>query len=89
VTVKIEPNDTLARVYPVEVPKPQPEQDRDQQVQPIEESAKSELQPDGAELRFTTDRETRRPVIRVVDRETEDVIEQIPRESWRPWPPSR
>lgn len=33
-----------------------------------------------SELRFSLDRETHRPVIRIVDRETKEVIRQVPPE---------
>jgi flagellar protein FlaG len=40
----------------------------------------AELFGSRSELRFVVDRETQRPVIRLVDRETRDVIRQIPPE---------
>lgn len=40
----------------------------------------AELFGSNSELRFVVDRETQRPVIRLVDRETRDVIRQIPPE---------
>jgi len=40
----------------------------------------AELFGSSSELRFALDRHTQRPVIRLVDRETRDVIRQIPPE---------
>ncbi|MGE5569276.1 MAG: flagellar protein FlaG [Rhodospirillales bacterium] len=40
----------------------------------------SELFGQNCELTFVLDRETRRPVVRVIDRETNEVIQQIPPE---------
>lgn len=40
----------------------------------------AELFGSNSELRFVVDRETQRPVIRLVDRETRDIIRQIPPE---------
>lgn len=40
----------------------------------------ADLFGNGRELSFALDRETRRPVIRIVDRNTKEVIQQIPAE---------
>lgn len=40
----------------------------------------SELFGEGSELTFVLDRETRRPVVRIVDRKTKELIQQIPPE---------
>jgi uncharacterized FlaG/YvyC family protein len=88
--MKIEPLDTVNRVFPVEPARvQQPKEHVEEQVKPVAKSAQPELHTDGNELRFGMDEETREPVIRVVDRDTEDIIDQIPRGSWRPWPPTK
>ncbi len=40
----------------------------------------SELFGEGSELTFVLDRETRRPLVRIVDRNTKKLIQQIPPE---------
>jgi uncharacterized FlaG/YvyC family protein len=88
--MKIEPQDTVNRVFPIEPPQAhQPKPETESKVKPVAKTNQAELQADGSELRFGTDQETREPVIRIVDRETEEIIDQIPRGSWRPWPPSK
>ena len=88
--MKIEPLDMVNRVFPVEPSRAQQVKEvADDQVKPVEKPSQSEFQTEGNELRGGVDQETRKPVIRVVDRDTEDIIDQIPRESWRPWPPSK
>jgi uncharacterized FlaG/YvyC family protein len=88
--MKIESLDTVNRVFPVEPSRVQPVKDIVQeQVKPVAKSAQPELHTDSNELRLGTDQETHEPVIRVVDSNTEDIIDQIPRGSWRPWPPTK
>jgi flagellar protein FlaG len=42
---------------------------------------KAEWRGQDNELTFTMDRDTRRPVIRIIDRTTKEVLEQIPAKS--------
>jgi uncharacterized FlaG/YvyC family protein len=89
--MKIEAQDTTNRVFPLEWTRIQAEDTKreSEKVKPVEKSAQPELAAEGNELRFGNDAQTGRPVIRVVDRETKDIIDQIPRESWNPWPPRK
>ena len=88
--MKIEPLDMVNRVFPVEPSRVQQVKEVvDNQVKPVEKADQPALRTDGNELQGGVDQETHKPVIRIVDRDTEDVIDQIPRESWRPWPPSK
>ncbi len=49
-------------------------------VQAVKALNAAELFGQNQELTFALDRETRRPVVRIVDRETKEVIRQIPPE---------
>jgi flagellar protein FlaG len=51
-----------------------------QLVQAVKAINKTELFGEGNELTFQMDRETRRPIIRLVDSRTKEVIRQIPPE---------
>jgi uncharacterized FlaG/YvyC family protein len=47
-------------------------------VSAVHEINKSELMGEGRQLTFTRDPETRRPVIKIVDQSTGEVLDQIP-----------
>ena len=49
-------------------------------VQAVRALNATEMFGSNSELSFTLDRETRRPVVRIVDRNTNEVIQQIPPE---------
>jgi len=49
-------------------------------IQAVKALNAAELFGQNQELTFALDRETRRPVVRIVDRETKEVIRQIPPE---------
>ena len=49
-------------------------------VQAVRELEKAEVVGDGNELRLALDRETKRPVVRIVNRETGELIRQFPTE---------
>lgn len=51
-----------------------------QVVTAVREVNKSELMGEGRQLTFSRDPQTRQPVIKVVDQNTGDVIEQLPSE---------
>jgi uncharacterized FlaG/YvyC family protein len=61
------------------VPPEQTAQNREL-IQAIKAVNGAELFGNSAELTFALDRQTRRPVVRFVDRQTNEVIEQIPPE---------
>ncbi len=49
-------------------------------IQAVKALNASELFGENAELTFVVDRETGRPLVRIIDRETKEVIRQIPPE---------
>ena len=49
-------------------------------VQAVKELEKAAVAGDGNELRLALDRETKRPVVRIVNRETGELIQQFPTE---------
>ncbi len=51
-----------------------------QLIQAVKALNASELFGQNAELTFVLDRETHRPLVRIIDRETKEVIRQIPPE---------
>lgn len=59
-----------------------PEQSAEQKnlVQAVKAVNKTELMGEDSELTFQMDRQTRRTVVRLVNRETKEVIRQIPSE---------
>jgi flagellar protein FlaG len=69
----------LATAVSTAVPPEQMAQNREL-VQAIKAVNGAELFGDSSELTFALDRQTRRPVVRIVDRQTNEVIEQIPPE---------
>jgi hypothetical protein len=60
-------------------PSPAPE-DRRALIQAVRAVNAAELYGQQSELSFVFDRETQRPVVRIVDRRTREVIQQIPAE---------
>lgn len=49
-------------------------------IQAVKKISSAELFGSDSELTFVLDRETRRPLVRIVDKETKEVIRQIPAE---------
>jgi uncharacterized FlaG/YvyC family protein len=88
--MKIERLDTLSHTLRVDpATSTEHQQTRKvEQVKPVERADKVDLRVDGHQLRFGVDQETHKPVVRVVNEETGEIIDQIPRESWSPFPPS-
>jgi flagellar protein FlaG len=69
-------------VMPVEVTGKQQNLERQRElIQAVRALNKAELFGQQNELTFTFDRQSRRPLLRIVDRETKEVIRQIPPES--------
>ena len=54
--------------------------ERRELVQAVKELEKANIPGDGNELRLALDRETKRPVVRIVNRETGELIQQFPTE---------
>jgi flagellar protein FlaG len=49
-------------------------------IRAVKKINEAELMGSGSELTFILDRKTKRPVVRIVDRETHEVVRQIPAE---------
>ena len=54
--------------------------ERRELVQAVRQLEKTDLAGEGNELRLAFDRETKRPVVRIVNRETGELIQQFPTE---------
>lgn len=54
--------------------------ERRELLQSVKELEKANVAGDGNELRLALDRETKRPVVRIVNRETGELIQQFPTE---------
>ena len=65
---------------PAETPAPQAGEDRSALIHAVQAVNAAELFGGQNELAFAVDRPTRRAVVRIVDRETREVIQQIPSE---------
>ena len=63
-----------------EVPTQAPQADNRQLIQAVKALNATEMFGQNSELTFVLDRETRKPLVRIVDRETREVIRQIPPE---------
>lgn len=63
-------------------PQPSPEilQERREIVKAVKKLNESEFYGNSSELQIAVDRATRRPVVRLVDKETQEVLRQIPEE---------
>lgn len=70
----------LAAVNPVTPLSPEMRAEQAQLVRAVEAVNEARLFGENSELTFSLDRETRRPVMKIVDRETQEVIRQIPPE---------
>ena len=70
----------LAAVNPVTPLSPEMRAKQAQLVRAVEAVNEARLFGENSELTFSLDRETRRPVMKIVDRETQEVIRQIPPE---------
>ena len=70
----------LAAVNPVTPLSPEMRAEQVQLVRAVEAVNEARLFGENSELTFSLDRETRRPVMKIVDRETQEVIRQIPPE---------
>jgi flagellar protein FlaG len=63
-------------------PTPSPEilQERREVVKAVKKLNESEFYGNSSELQIAVDKATRRPVVRLVDKETQEVLRQIPEE---------
>jgi hypothetical protein len=88
--MKIEPQDAINRVFPAEpAPAPLHRSEQDCVVQPVAKTCQPELQAEAKQVRRGMGRKPHKPAIRAFEGEMEDVIDQIPRDSPNPWPPSK
>ncbi|MGA2181816.1 MAG: flagellar protein FlaG [Bryobacteraceae bacterium] len=71
------------RPLPASAPQPVPQEqvtERKQLIQAVREVNKSEMLGENNELTFVMDRKTRKALVRVVNRQTNEVVFQIPAE---------
>jgi uncharacterized FlaG/YvyC family protein len=71
----------LQKTSPASAPQPVPHEqaaERKQLIQAVKEVNKSEMLGDNNELTFVLDRATHKAVVRVVNRQTNEVVFQIP-----------
>jgi len=73
---------SLMQAMQLTQPTPSPEilQERREVVKAVKKLNQSEFYGSGSELQLAVDRATRRPVVRLVDKETQEVLRQIPEE---------
>jgi flagellar protein FlaG len=69
---------TLSTAYSALTPKER--EDQQQLVQAVAALNKTELFGEQQELRFVYDRYSKKPILRVVDKQTDEVIRQVPPE---------
>ena len=76
----VQPNTHVTGAAPASVTPATPAVNQDI-VQAVKALSETELFGQNNELTFVLDRETRRPVLRIINRQTNEVIRQIPPES--------
>ena len=77
---RINPLTELPALSVVQSLSPQQRVEQNQLVQAVRSVNEAELLGQGRELTFTMDRQTKKPVLKIVDKETREVIRQIPPE---------
>ncbi|NWF84574.1 MAG: flagellar protein FlaG [Bryobacteraceae bacterium] len=77
---KINPMTELPALSVTQPLSPQQRLEQVQLVQAVESVNEAELLGQGRELTFALDRQTKKPVLRIVDKETKEIIRQIPPE---------
>jgi len=77
---RINPMTELPALSVIQPLSPQQRVEQNQLVQAVKSVNEAELLGQGRELTFAMDRETKRPVLKIVDKETKEVIRQIPPE---------
>lgn len=70
----------LPAMAPVSPLTPELRAEQVQLIRAVEKLNEAQVFGQNSELTFSVDRETRRPVMKIVDRETQEVIQQIPPE---------
>ncbi|MBM3810678.1 MAG: flagellar protein FlaG [Acidimicrobiia bacterium] len=69
-----------ASVAPSPVKSPEAQAESRQLIRALKKLNESELLGNNHELTFVMDRETRRPLVRIINRETKEIVQQIPPE---------
>lgn len=77
---KINPMTELPALSVTQPLSPQQRSEQNQLVRAVQSVNEARLLGQGRELTFSLDRETKRPVLKIVDKETNEVIRQIPPE---------
>ncbi len=72
--------DLVAPVAPQATPSPAVQAQDREVIRAVKALSGTQMFGENNELTFVLDRETRRPLVRIVDRETKEVIRQIPPE---------
>lgn len=70
----------LPAMAPVSPLTPELRQEQAQLIRAVEKLNEARVFGEKSELTFSVDRETRRPVMKIIDRETKELIQQIPPE---------
>lgn len=70
----------LPAIAPANPLPPELRQEQAQLIQAVEKLNEARIFGQKSELTFSLDRESRRPVMKIIDRETQEVIQQIPPE---------
>jgi len=73
---------SLMQAMSLTQPQPSPEilQERREVVKAVKKLNQSEFYGNSSELQIAVDRATKRPVVRLVDKETQEILRQIPEE---------
>jgi flagellar protein FlaG len=77
---RINPMTELPALSVIQPLSPQQRVEQNQLVQAVKSVNEAELLGQGRELTFAMDRQTKKPVLKIVDKETKEVIRQIPPE---------
>lgn len=77
---RINPMTELPALSVVQPLSPQQRVEQNQLVQAVKSVNEAQLLGEGRELTFALDRQTKKPVLRIIDKETKEVVRQIPPE---------
>jgi flagellar protein FlaG len=77
---RINPMTELPALSVIQPLSPQQRVEQNQLVQAVKSVNEAELLGQGQELTFAMDRQSKKPVLKIIDKETKEVIRQIPPE---------
>jgi len=77
---RINPMTELQALSVIQPLSPQQRVEQNQLVQAVKSVNEAELLGQGQELTFAVDRQSKKPVLKIIDKETKEVIRQIPPE---------